>query len=239
MNHCVHQIGAGHVSWIGKFRDTSQLAIDCIRRFGGRHRRFGRGRTRGLRSERDKGSNSACPQNEEFGLGSRRTLAHQVVKNYGGEAFERQRFDNASRENLRQGMKMVITTSISTPLVQLLLAVAMGGVIWIALQPALMNGITAGEFVSYIVAAGMLQKPVRALTDINEKIQRGVAASADVFAMLDLPDEPDHGSLAPARLRGEIEFRHVTFAYQDGKPVLVKKSWPIIRVNIRNAHEVS
>lgn len=147
-------------------------------------------------------------------------LAYQVVKNYGGEAYERGRFDRASRENLRQGMKMVVTTALSTPLVQLLLAVAMGGVIWIALQPALMQGITAGQFVSYIVAAGMLQKPVKALTDINEKIQRGITASTDIFETLDLPPEPDHGTLAPARLRGEIEFRHVGFAYQEGKPVL-------------------
>lgn len=147
-------------------------------------------------------------------------LAYQVVKNYGGEDFERARFDRASRENLRQGMKMVVTTALSTPLVQMLLAVAMGGVIWVALQPALMNGITAGEFVSYIVAAGMLQKPVKALTDINEKIQRGISASADIFGMLDLPPEPDRGTLRPSRLKGDIEFRHVGFAYQDGKPVL-------------------
>ncbi|MCC2637964.1 MAG: lipid transporter ATP-binding/permease [Moraxellaceae bacterium] len=147
-------------------------------------------------------------------------LAFQVVKNYGGEKFERERFDKASRENLRQGMKMVVTAAISTPMVQLLLAVAMGGVIWIALQPALMQGITAGEFVSYIVAAGMLQKPVRALTDINEKIQRGIAASTDVFQLLDMPPESDTGTLAPARLQGDIEFRHVGFAYQEGNPVL-------------------
>ena len=147
-------------------------------------------------------------------------LAHQVVKNYGGEPYERARFDRASHENLRQGMKMVVTSAISTPLVQLLLAVAMGGVIWIALQPALMQGITAGQFVSYIVAAGMLQKPVKSLTDINEKIQRGIAASADIFHMLDLPPERDDGKLAPARLLGDIEFRQVGFAYQTGKPVL-------------------
>src|SRR6218665_3213320 len=56
--------------------------------------------------------------------------AFQVVKTYGGEDYERQRFDNASKENLKQGMKMVVTSSLSTPLVQLLLAIAMGGVIW-------------------------------------------------------------------------------------------------------------
>lgn len=146
--------------------------------------------------------------------------AFQVVKTYGGEEYERQRFDLASKENLKQGMKMVVTSALSTPLVQLLLAIAMGGVIWVALQPALMQGISAGEFVSYIVAAGMLQKPIKALTDVNEKIQRGIAASASVFELLDMPSEPDIGELEVERLRGEIEFRQVGFAYQEGKPVL-------------------
>jgi ATP-binding cassette, subfamily B, bacterial MsbA len=146
--------------------------------------------------------------------------AFQVVKTYGGEDYERQRFDRASRENLRQGMKMVVTSALSTPLVQLLLAVAMGGVIWVALQPALMQGISAGEFVSYIVAAGMLQRPVRSLTEVNEKIQRGIAASASVFELLDMPAEADKGSLEVVRLRGDIEFRDVDFSYQPDKPVL-------------------
>ena len=146
--------------------------------------------------------------------------AFQIVKTYGGEEYERQRFDLASKENLKQGMKMVVTSALSTPLVQLLLAIAMGGVIWVALQPALMQGISAGEFVSYIVAAGMLQKPIKALTDVNEKIQRGLAASASVFELLDMPSEPDIGEREVERLRGEIEFRQVGFAYQEGKPVL-------------------
>lgn len=144
----------------------------------------------------------------------------QVVKTYGGEEYERRRFDRASRENLKQGMKMVVTSAISTPLVQLLLATAMGGVIWIALQPALMQDITAGQFVSYIVAAGMLQRPVRALTEVNEKIQKGIAASASVFELLDTVNEPDAGTVEVPRLRGEIEFSHVGFGYQPDKPVL-------------------
>lgn len=146
--------------------------------------------------------------------------AYQVVKTYGGEDYERRRFDKASRENLKQGMKMVVTSAISTPLVQLLMAVAMAGVIWVALQPELMGNITPGEFVSFIVAAGMLQKPVKALTEVNEKIQKGIAASASVFEMLDMPGELDAGIREAGRLKGDIEFRDVGFAYQQDKPVL-------------------
>ncbi len=145
---------------------------------------------------------------------------YPVVKVYGGEDYERRRFDQASRENLRQGMKIVVTAAISSPLVQLMMAVAMSVVVWVALQPQIMGSVTAGEFVAYITAAGLLAKPVRSLTDINEKIQRGIAASASVFELLDLPSETDSGTLSVERARGEIEFRHVRFAYETGKPVL-------------------
>ncbi len=144
----------------------------------------------------------------------------QVVKTYGGEDYERARFDKASRENLRQALKMVVTSAISTPLVQMLMAMAMGVVIWVALQPGLMGDFTAGQFVAYITAAGLMSKPVRALTEVNEKIQKGIAASASVFELLDLAAEKDQGHVDIARLMGEIEFRDVCFAYDGGKPVL-------------------
>lgn len=144
----------------------------------------------------------------------------QVVKTYGGEDYERGRFDKASRENLRQALKMVVTSAISTPLVQMLMASAMGVVIWVALQPGLMGDFTAGQFVAYITAAGLMSKPVRALTEVNEKIQKGIAASASVFELLDLAAEKDEGRVDIARLMGEIEFRDVSFAYEGGKPVL-------------------
>jgi len=145
--------------------------------------------------------------------------AYTVVKTYGGEDYERGRFEQASRENLKQSMKIIVTTSINTPLVQLLMAAAFGGVIWVALQPSVMPG-GAGAFVAYITAAGLLSKPVRALTDVNSKLQRGIAAAQSVFEVLDLETEKDEGTLPVERLRGAIEFRNVSFAYGDGEPVL-------------------
>lgn len=145
---------------------------------------------------------------------------YPVVKTYGGESYERRRFDHASMENLRQGMKIVVTASISSPLVQLLMAMAMAVVVWVALQPEVMGDVSAGEFVAFITAAGLLAKPVRSLTDVNEKIQRGLAASASVFELLDLPAEVDEGTVSAERVRGEVEFRNVEFSYEPGKPVL-------------------
>ncbi len=144
---------------------------------------------------------------------------YQVVKNYGGQAYESQRFDDVSKKNLLQGMKVVITNSINTPAVQLLMAMAMAVVVWLALRPSVIDSISAGEFISYIAAAGLLSKPVRSLTDVNQKLQRGIAAGESIFALLDEPEERDTGILSPT-LSGEIKLDNVSLVYPDSTVAL-------------------
>ncbi|WP_352338353.1 lipid A export permease/ATP-binding protein MsbA [Psychrobacter sp. 16-MNA-CIBAN-0192] len=144
---------------------------------------------------------------------------YQVVKNYGGQAYESKRFDVISKKNLRQGMKVVVTNSINTPAVQLLMASAMAVVIWLALRPSVIDNISAGEFISYIAAAGLLSKPVRSLTDVNQKLQKGIAAGESIFALLDEPEEQDSGTLNPI-LTGDIHLDNVGLVYPDSTVAL-------------------
>ena len=144
---------------------------------------------------------------------------YQVVKNYGGQAYESKRFDKASKKNLRQGMKVVVTNSINTPAVQLLMAMAMSVVVWLALRPQVINNISAGEFISYIAAAGLLSKPVRSLTDVNQKLQKGIAAGESIFALIDEPEEQDTGTLNP-KLSGALRLDKVGLVYPDSTVAL-------------------
>ena len=144
---------------------------------------------------------------------------YQVVKNYGGQAYEAKRFDATSLKNLRQGMKVVVTNSINTPAVQLLMAMAMSVVVWLALRPAVIDNISAGEFISYIAAAGLLSKPVRSLTDVNQKLQKGIAAGESIFALLDEPEEKDTG-LINTELSGAIKLNNVSLVYPDSTVAL-------------------
>lgn len=144
---------------------------------------------------------------------------YHVVKNYGGQAYESQRFDQISKKNLRQGMKIVVTNSINTPMVQLLMAMAMSVVVWLALRPAVIDNISAGAFISYIAAAGLLSKPVRSLTDVNQKLQKGIAAGESIFALLDEPEEVDTG-LINIGLSGAITLDKVNLVYPDSTVAL-------------------
>lgn len=141
--------------------------------------------------------------------------ANIVVKSFGGQSFEQERFRVNSMENLRRGLKMVMVQQLNSPIVQFIMSVAMSIVIWIALRPEILRETTAGEFVAYITAAGMLAKPIKSLTDVNEKLQRGMAAAYSVFELLDLPEEQNQGQLTQT-LRGNINFKQVNLVYSDG-----------------------
>ena len=138
-----------------------------------------------------------------------------VVKGFAGEMQEQQRFYDRSHENLRRGLKMVIVQQLNSPVVQLIMSIALSIVMWIALRPEILRDTTAGQFVAYITVAGMLAKPIKSLTDVNEKIQRGMAAAKSVFELLDLPEEVNHGTLT-RKLQGNIEFKAVNLIYADG-----------------------
>ncbi len=138
-----------------------------------------------------------------------------VVKGFGGQTYEQSRFRDNSLKNLKRGLKMVVVQQLNSPVVQFIMSIAMGIIIWIALRPEILRDTSAGEFVAYITAAGMLSKPIKALTDVNEKIQRGMAAAHSVFELLDLPEEKNTGTLTPV-LKGDIQFQNVNLIYSDG-----------------------
>ena len=96
----------------------------------------------------------------------------------------------------------------------------MAAVCWVALRPDIMQGTSPGEFIAYITAAGLLAKPIKSLTEVNEKLQRGIAAAQSVFEVLDEPSEPAGGERELGRLRGDIEFREINFGYAPNQPVL-------------------
>lgn len=146
----------------------------------------------------------------------------RVVRIFGGEKYESERFEQASHYNMVQGLKMELTKFISTPIIQLLVAFAISILIWLALAPEVRGDMTAGSFVVIIVAASTMAKPIRQLTQVNEKIQRGVAAARDLFRVMDAPPEPDNGSKLLEAVKGELVFKNVRFSYQGTENEVLK-----------------
>ncbi|WP_084628980.1 lipid A export permease/ATP-binding protein MsbA [Neptunomonas japonica] len=140
---------------------------------------------------------------------------YQVVRVYGGTDFERQRFHGASDLNRRQFMKLVVAESINTPVVQFLVAMALAALMYLAMAPSVMGGMSTGEFVAFITAAGMITKPLRMLTEINVKVQKGISAAEAVFATMDQESEKDLGTRQVDRAAGHLLFENVSFTYPE------------------------
>lgn len=138
---------------------------------------------------------------------------HEVIKIFDGTAYERARFYDAAQENRRSQLKMELTKALNVPIIQFVIAVSLALLIWLALDPTISASMTAGDFVAFIGAAGMLTRPMRELTSVNSILQKGIAAAQSIFTFLDQDGEVDTGTKAVGRMKGEIEWRGLTFHY--------------------------
>ncbi len=142
---------------------------------------------------------------------SEMVMGNRIVKGFGGEDYERQRFKKCSLENRKQYRKLIMTTSINNPLMQLIVSLALAGMMYLALIQ--MKDAGAGEFVAYLTAAFLLPKPIRQISDANAEILRGIAAAESLFEVLDEPVEADEGTYQVERCQGRIEFKNLCFSY--------------------------
>jgi len=139
---------------------------------------------------------------------------HQEVRMFGGADVERARMELASHNNRRQNMKMAFTEGVSNPLVMLIVSLAFAAITAFMLSPNILSSMTTGSFITFLVASGMLVKPIRQLTEINSAVQRGIAAAQSIFEVLDADSEPDLGALEVETVVGSFEFRDISFGYQ-------------------------
>lgn len=143
---------------------------------------------------------------------------YRVVRTFDGTDYERERFRKVAHYNRQQMLKMVVTSSVSTPVIQFLVAVALAAVVYLVLDPVLLADMSAGKVIAFITTAGLLAKPIRQLSEVNATIQRGLAAAQDIFAVFDEPPEQDQGAHELTSVRGAVEFRGVGFGYAGDDP---------------------
>ena len=139
--------------------------------------------------------------------------AFDEIRMFSATAQQSERFRAASQFNRVQSLKLAFVQAVSTPIAQVLLALALAALFWFALDPAILAGFSAGSLVAFIAAATQLGKPIRTLTNVQSIIQRGLAAGEDLFTQIDAPSEPDQGQLAIERARGDIVLDKVSFTY--------------------------
>jgi len=137
----------------------------------------------------------------------------KVVKIFGGQAYEAQRFGAAVNGVRRLLVKEQAAAAANVPIVQLLAAIAVAVVIAQVTLEVQADKTTVGGFVSFIAAMLLITAPLKRLTGIAEHLQRGLSAAESVFALVDQQPEDDRGTVELARARGEVRFDRLTFGY--------------------------
>lgn len=141
------------------------------------------------------------------------TRAHQVIRIFGGQQYEQQRFEEKNKKLGSYTMKSTVAVSFTTPLTQILASIAVALVIMLALAQARKDATTVGDFVTFITAMMMLLTPLKRLADLNGPLQRGMAAAESVYSMVDVMPEIEAGQPIAGRASGQLEFKDVCFTY--------------------------
>ncbi|ARU65760.1 lipid A ABC transporter ATP-binding protein/permease MsbA [Histophilus somni] len=139
---------------------------------------------------------------------------HKVVLAFGGQKIEEERFDQVSNNMRRRGMKVMVASAISDPVVQIIASFALAAVLFLATLPEIMTqNLSAGSFTVVFSSMLAMMRPLKSLTNVNAQFQRGMAACQTLFALLDLETEKDTGKHVVDTVKGEVRFENVTFSY--------------------------
>ena len=145
----------------------------------------------------------------------------RIVKAFGMEAHENNRFSVENERLFRLSLKSISINAVSSPFMEFLGGLGISAIIFYGGYQVIHGQSTPGTFFSFLTALIMLYEPVKRLTNVNNTIQQGIAGAERVFSIMDLVPEirnrPDAVPLP--RISREIEIRNVTFRYEEA-PVL-------------------
>ena len=146
---------------------------------------------------------------------------HKVVKVFSGQAYETRRFAGAANRVKRFQIKFSAAAAATAPIAQMITAVALAIILLLSAKRFASGAIAISDFVSFFTAMALLFSPLKRLTSVNARVQKGIAAAASVFALIDAAVETDTGSIRMPRARGRLELDSITFRYHGAeRPVI-------------------
>ncbi len=147
-----------------------------------------------------------------------------IVQAFAAEQIELEKFKKINRQHRDANIKAIFAYSVFFPVVEIVLALSIGLVVWYTAKEALaLQQSQQGTVIAFILCLNLLFRPLRVLADKFNVLQMGVIASERVFKVLDNPESTPPFTNRPVtdlRFRGKIEFENVHFAYDPAVPVL-------------------
>ncbi|WP_437919291.1 ABC transporter ATP-binding protein [Sphingobacterium sp. LRF_L2] len=144
-----------------------------------------------------------------------------IIQYFAREEQEMRKFDEINKKHRDANIRANWYFSIFFPVLEIILAIATGLLVWYGSKQILANSISPGVVVAFLMYINMIFRPIRELIDKFNTLQMGMVSAERIFDVLDTQEfTPNEGTLKPAHVFGEIEFQQVWFAYNDEKWVL-------------------
>ncbi len=144
-----------------------------------------------------------------------------IIQYFAREEQELSKFKKANAEHRNAHIRANWYFSIFFPVIEIIMAVALGLLVWYGSKQVLADEISPGVIVSFIMYINMIFRPIRELADKFNTLQMGMVSAERIFAVLDTDERtPNQGTFQPAQIQGKIEFDKVWFAYDQEKWVL-------------------
>jgi subfamily B ATP-binding cassette protein MsbA len=141
---------------------------------------------------------------------------HRIVKAFGAETFEEDKFRAASSEVYRTNMKVTGAVAALPPLMEFLGGIGIAGALWYGSREIATDRLTSGEFTSFMGALILMYGPVKKLSRVNAGIQQAIASAQRIFETMDVETEVRNRPHAKplGRLQENITFQNVGFQYE-------------------------
>lgn len=144
----------------------------------------------------------------------------RLVKSSVGEEDAASRFESISHTTKKMGLRLAKVSSIYTPMMQMLIVMAMALVMYVVLLSR--GTMDAAELIAYVVAAGLLPKPIRSLSTVHPQLLQAVVAAEQVFRHIDMAEEIDTGDIDNVTISGDLQFKSLGFSYDESDKAVLK-----------------
>ena len=142
---------------------------------------------------------------------------HDLIKIYNAQNNEKNKFFNLINVIRQQRFKVDIAGGLNTSIVNILIGLSLSLVVYFSSTYLIMS---AGDFLAYFTAMGMLVKPAKGLININKPLQQSIVAAHSVFSLIDENSVVNLGTDKVDKCKGEISFKNVNFSFNQDKPSL-------------------
>ena len=144
-----------------------------------------------------------------------------IVQIFGSEKIEADKFRQINGEHRNANIRSIWYYSIYFPVADILAAAGTGLVVWYGAREILNSQVTFGTVTAFVMFINLFFRPIRMLADRFNTLQMGIVSTDRILQLLDSDDyTQNNGSYIPAKLRGNVEFENVWFAYNDENWVL-------------------